>query len=233
MAKGEIISYFEMCQREGTSLQRGMNFRLRGRHSVILMSRRANAHYADRIEEDGTVLIYEGHDVPKTADTPVPKILDQLPFLPSGRFTENGKFANAASQFKDGKKGADIVRVYEKLHKGIWADNGYFHLVDSWQEADDRRSTFKFKLLAVDIEEDDQGAEAAPLDETQRRRLIPSVVKQTVWKRDQGQCVKCGATSELHFDHVLPFSKGGTSLTADNVQLLCARHNLQKSARIE
>lgn len=65
--KGDIISYFGMCQREGTSLQRGMNFRLRGRQSVILMSRRPNAPYADRIEEDGTVLIYEGHDVPKGA----------------------------------------------------------------------------------------------------------------------------------------------------------------------
>ena len=27
-AENEILSYFEMCQREGTSLQRGMNFRL-------------------------------------------------------------------------------------------------------------------------------------------------------------------------------------------------------------
>jgi len=47
-----------------------------------------------------------------------------------------------------------------------------------------------------------------------------------------GKCTKCGASDELHFDHVLPFSNGGTSLTADNVQLLCARHNLQKSAKI-
>ena len=31
--RGNIISYFDMCQMEGTSLQRGMNFRLRGRHS--------------------------------------------------------------------------------------------------------------------------------------------------------------------------------------------------------
>jgi 5-methylcytosine-specific restriction endonuclease McrA len=57
-------------------------------------------------------------------------------------------------------------------------------------------------------------------------------VKQEVWKRDQGRCVECGATDELHFDHVVPFSKGGTSLTAENVQLLCARHNLMKSANI-
>jgi 5-methylcytosine-specific restriction endonuclease McrA len=43
----------------------------------------------------------------------------------------------------------------------------------------------------------------------------------------------CGATDELHFDHILPFARGGTSLTAANVQLLCARHNLAKSDRIE
>jgi hypothetical protein len=34
----KIIPYIEMCQREGVSLQRGMNFELNGNHSVILMS---------------------------------------------------------------------------------------------------------------------------------------------------------------------------------------------------
>ena len=41
----EIISYIEMCQREGLSLQRGMNFHIGGRRSVILMSLRPNAPY--------------------------------------------------------------------------------------------------------------------------------------------------------------------------------------------
>ena len=36
---------------------------------------------------------------------------------------------------------------------------------------------------------------------------------------------------ELHFDHVLPFSKGGTSLTARNVQLLSAGTTLRKVRR--
>jgi hypothetical protein len=31
----------------------------------------------------------------------------------------------------------------------------------------------------------------------------------------------------FNFDYVLAFSGGGTSVTAENVQLLCARHNLQ------
>ncbi|MEJ2255136.1 MAG: HNH endonuclease [Nitrospirota bacterium] len=43
----------------------------------------------------------------------------------------------------------------------------------------------------------------------------------------------CGATDELHFDHDLPYSKGGTSITEENVRILCARHNLKKSHKIE
>jgi 5-methylcytosine-specific restriction endonuclease McrA len=57
-------------------------------------------------------------------------------------------------------------------------------------------------------------------------------VKLEVWKRDGGKCVECGATDELHFDHDLPWAKGGTSFTAANVQLLCARHNIAKRDRI-
>jgi len=45
----EIISYLEMCQREGSSLQRGMNFSMGGNHSVILMSVRPNAPYEDEL----------------------------------------------------------------------------------------------------------------------------------------------------------------------------------------
>lgn len=66
----------------------------------------------------------------------------------------------------------------------------------------------------------------------QRRRVIPTSVKLAVWKRDGGKCVLCGATDELHFDHDVPWSKGGTSITEENVQLLCARHNLAKRDRI-
>ncbi len=54
-----------MCQAEGASLQRGMNYRLRGKSSVILMSLRKNAPYVDKVEESRGILIYEGHDVPR------------------------------------------------------------------------------------------------------------------------------------------------------------------------
>jgi hypothetical protein len=120
------------------------------------------------------------------------------------------------------------VRVYEKIQTGIWSYNGVFHLVDSWREGDQYREVFKYRLVAVEGESFD-----TPLQRNiQRRRVIPTSVKLTVWKRDGGKCVMCGATDELHFDHDLPWSKGGTSITEENVQLLCARHNLQKRNRI-
>ena len=63
-------------------------------------------------------------------------------------------------------------------------------------------------------------------------RLIPTEIKVEVWKRDNGQCVKCGSKENLHYDHDLPFSKGGTSFTAKNVRILCMKCNLQKSDKI-
>jgi hypothetical protein len=64
-APGDVLSYLEMCQEVGASLQQGMNFRLRGNTSVILMSVRPGAPYADHVEEGGRVLVYEGHDQPR------------------------------------------------------------------------------------------------------------------------------------------------------------------------
>lgn len=90
-----------------------MNFRLKGHHSVILMSVRPNAPYRDELQEDGTVLIYEGHDAPQRAGVADPKTIDQPDRHPGGSLTENGRFDQAARLFKLGRKGPDIVQVYE------------------------------------------------------------------------------------------------------------------------
>ncbi len=127
----EVISYREMCDREGVSLQRGMNFHLKGHYSVILMSVRRGAPYADVVVDNGTTIIYEGHDVPKSSECPDPKKVDQVGLSPSGSFTQNGLFNNAALQFKDKKSPPERVRVYEKIKSGIWSYNGIFHLSDS------------------------------------------------------------------------------------------------------
>jgi hypothetical protein len=229
---GDIISHAEMCLEEGVSLQKGMNFRIKGQTTVILMSLRKGAPYADRVEEDGEILIYEGHDIPKNLARD-PKSVDQPDSSPRGSLTMNGKFFQAAMKYKDGKNAAELVKVYEKIKDGIWVYNGVFELVDSWIEKSDGRNVFKFKLHVTDKTIDQKEKRVKELKDLDHNRIIPTSVKLEVWKRDKGQCVQCGSKDNLHFDHLLPFSKGGTSLKVENIQLLCARHNLLKHAKIQ
>lgn len=228
---GDIISHAEMCIEEGVSLQRGMNYRLKGGTTVILMSLRKEAPYADEIEEDGNILIYEGHDVPRNLVRD-PKSVDQSMLTPNGKLTENGKFFEAAQRYKKGLQEAELVKVYEKIKDGIWVYNGVFELIDAWIESIENRKLFKFKLKVTDKTVDQKGKRVIELKELDHNRIIPTSVKLEVWKRDKGMCVECKSTDNLHFDHILPYSKGGTSLKAENIQLLCARHNLQKRDKI-
>lgn len=230
---GDIISHVQMCLEEGgVMLQRGMNFRLKGNSSVILMSLRTGAPYSDAVQDNGKVLIYEGHDVPKNVNIS-PKTVDQQFNSIKGTITENGKFYRAAENFKKGLTTPELVKVYEKIKDGIWVFNGVFELIDSWIEKSGNRNVFKFKLLVTDKTIDQQEKRIVELKALDHNRLIPTSIKLDVWKRDKGQCVTCGSRDNLHFDHILPYSKGGTSLKSENIQLLCARHNLQKHDKIQ
>ena len=146
MQPGDVVSYLEMCAEEGTNLQRGMNHRLHGGISVILMSLRRGAPYADRVENDGRILIYEGHDIPKTRGISNPKTFDQAMKNPRGTLTQNGLFYEAAQRYKAGDTKPELVKVYEKIRPGIWVYNGMFELIDAWQEVSNARNVFKFRL---------------------------------------------------------------------------------------
>lgn len=231
LIRDEIVSYREMCDLENKqTLQRGMNYRLNPSYSVILMSQRSNAPYADKLYADGITIEYEGHDTPKKGYGHNPKVEDQLDQLPSGKLTQNGLFIKAVNDIKQGLRQAEIVKVYEKIMNGVWSLKGYFNLVDYKVVDNEGRKVFRFILQLSDTQEVNVSTTGQVIPQT---RLIPSEVKKEVWKRDKGKCVICGATTNLHFDHDLPFSKGGTSLTIKNVRLLCMKHNLEKSAKIE
>src|SRR5690348_8680372 len=102
MPIGDVMSYPEMCRREEASLQQGMNYHLHGDRNVFLMSVRHGAPYADRIEDEGRVLIYEGHDAPKSVGGPDPKTLDQPYYTRTGSPTANALFFEAAKRCKQG-----------------------------------------------------------------------------------------------------------------------------------
>jgi hypothetical protein len=226
---GDVISYFDMCAEEGTSLRRGMNYQLRHKTTVILMSTRAGAPYKDRVEENGRVLIYEGHDNSRPSSGLNPKEVDQEEKNPDGTLTQNGLFANAANKYKQRIREPEVVRVYEKIKTGIWVYNGLFLLTDVRREQSGGRSVYKFRL---ELAEGERLPSTDRMD-IEQTRVIPTAVKLEVWRRDKGKCVKCQAKDNLHFDHIIPYSKGGTSMNSENIQLLCARHNLEKRDRIE
>ena len=65
-----------------------------------------------------------------------------------------------------------------------------------------------------------------------KSRYIPQRVREKVWARDEGKCAfvgstgkRCNSTLNLQLDHFpIPFARGGPN-NADNLRLLCARHN--------
>lgn len=227
MKVDDVISYIELVNAEKTNLQKGMNFGVGDGYAVFLMSIRKGAPYADAIDPNTGDLLYEGHDEPRTKSCPNPKKVDQPLKTATGRLTENGKFFGAAMDFKSGiRKNPLLIKVYEKIAKGIWCYKGFFELTDAETVPSGRRKVCKFHLKPV------QKTFLGGTKELPHTRMIPTSVKVEVWKRDKGRCVTCGATENLHYDHDIPFSKGGSSLTAANVKLLCLKHNLGKSDKI-
>lgn len=219
----ELLRYNQLVMKEGgKNLQKGMNFGIQGSYSIVLMSVEKNAPYADEMLDDG-VIKYEGHDArvsiyeKKNVDQPMANV--------TGTLTENGKFYQAAENYKSGDREPAKIKVYRKLRKGIWVDMGFYDLIDAFTEHDGRRTVFKFLLKPNYEDFDPDIAESVDLV---HNRYIPGSVMQEVFMRDGGKCVECGAEDNLHYDHKIPFSKGGSSKDARNIQLLCARHNLSK-----
>jgi hypothetical protein len=69
-----------------------------------------------------------------------------------------------------------------------------------------------------------------------KSRNIPKSVKRVVWKRDQGRCTyqdpktgkKCDSSHSIDFDHIIPYSWGGTH-QPKNIQLLCSPHHAYRT----
>ncbi|OGY07146.1 MAG: hypothetical protein A3D24_04880 [Candidatus Blackburnbacteria bacterium RIFCSPHIGHO2_02_FULL_39_13] len=70
----------------------------------------------------------------------------------------------------------------------------------------------------------------------EKTRSISLNIRLKVLNRDKFRCVFCGKSpatdigTQLHIDHIVPFSKGGGN-NLENLQTLCFECNLGKSNR--
>ena len=224
----KVISYHQLVINEGgTQVQKGMNFAIKKTYSIVLMSSEKNAPYNDRMLEDG-VIEYEGHDATKN-DSYNKKEVDQPIANKTGTLTENGKFLQASENYKEGKRDPALIKVYRKIRMGVWVDMGFYDLIDGFTKFDGKRNVFRFLLKPNTNEVDEDPKDIDLL----HNRQIPGDVQREVYYRDKGKCRICDSKDNLHFDHILPFSKGGSSKVSSNIQLLCARHNLKKSDKLQ
>jgi len=59
-------------------------------------------------------------------------------------------------------------------------------------------------------------------------RYISTTTKKVVYSRDGGTCQCCGSYKYLEYDHISPYSCGGSN-DVSNIQLLCRKCNRSKS----
>ena len=91
-------------------------------------------------------------------------------------------------------------------------------------------STAKLReLVSVGLDQPEQPVK--PTTPQRRRPNLTNALMSKVWIRDNGACVECGSQEDLEFDHIVPFSKGGSS-TEENLRILCRRCNRSRGARI-
>ena len=62
------------------------------------------------------------------------------------------------------------------------------------------------------------------------RSRIPTVLRWTIFERDDFRCRYCGSRSDLTVDHIVAVLRGGKA-ASDNLQTLCRSCNSKKGAR--
>ena len=56
-------------------------------------------------------------------------------------------------------------------------------------------------------------------------------VRKEVFVRDRYRCCACGRAGRLECDHIVPLQRGGDPYAFGNLQTLCVRCHLEKTAR--
>ncbi len=114
----------------------------------------------------------------------------------------------------------DSRRLLPDKDKLIIVANSRFASANTKQEAVDMLAR-----LAERDEKKGRWRKARSEIGARRAALLKALVE-----RDGYRCTKCGAEKDLHIDHIVPVSAGGTNQLS-NLQFLCRPCNIAKGAR--
>jgi len=140
----------------------------------------------------------------------------------------------ARNKIDDKKR--EIAETFSVFTFYIYKDNlYYFNTADIHSEEDQKliikkyyvREQKKLEKFQKELEIIERLASETGIS----REPISESVRMFVWRRDGGQCVKCGSKENLEFDHIIPLSKGGSN-TERNIQILCEHCNREKADKI-
>ena len=201
--------------------------------STSLIQRRMNLGYnrAGRIMEQLELLGIVGPALGSKARAVLVTSVSDLDAVMNGTFYKEEFFEKNILPYKldyiesrvngmiENRKREQTEALKEELRKELIA------------EEDARLEKLRIKNLRDEIRREmiEQGIIS---DEDIRcREAIPQELQDRVWNRDEGKCIKCGSREKLEFDHIIPFSKGGSN-SYRNLQILCEKCNREKNNKI-
>lgn len=128
------------------------------------------------------------------------------------------------------KKVQEIIKQKEEQKEAKLKEDIKQQLLKKEKE---RKEKSRVQVLEDQVRKEmiERGELLNDFSDTKRREPIPQDVQDRVWNRDGGRCVKCGSKEKLEFDHIIPFSKGGSNAYR-NLQILCEKCNRQKHNNI-
>lgn len=116
----------------------------------------------------------------------------------------------------------DVNEETKNLINLLYMENKSFKEVEKITGIKEKRILFRHNLI---VDEMMILVGSVSEDESKRhfkkRKNIPVAVKNKVFERDNGKCVECDSTKDLHYHHIKRYANGGKN-TVDNLILLCS-----------
>lgn len=134
------------------------------------------------------------------------------------------KYSISAYEYKFGSLGKALKKFIEYTNKeDVPADDAIPPVIDKTGSPKEEIASIPTKIPVIKNS-------SRPIDGHKTKRDISERLKVQVLIRDGNKCRLCGITvtgENIHFDHIKAWSKGGETVL-ENLQVLCAEHNLAK-----